>query len=262
MRSLVRYSLFSRGRHASTVLASLLAIVGLLAINPIASAAPTTSFSEPTGWTVGDLNSTSQQWWAVSGASPIGSNLLHTDNPVIPTAPTIAPTGAFVAGSGGYYSFSANYKVTATIPSYTDPSALGTYVRVQTAASLNPDYDPENDGTGGSILRDSFKILAPDNTPLATSSPEDVLRTLYVEEFESSFGIVQYEELLWEVFLPGFTGDFKVETTSMVHSSFQSLRVDSFVQPVPEPATLTLGGAAGVALVALRRKLRKKSIHA
>ncbi len=224
-----------------------IAVAGFVTMSAPASALPV-NFSEPAAWNVGDVGSTYQLWLANGSADPITTNLDHTANPGTGT-PTLAPTGAFVASSGGFYAFSANYSVTATIPS-AGPAGPGTHIIVQTGATLNPDYDPENNGTGGSVLRDTIKILDAGNNVLATSLASDVTRTHYDPAMMSSFGEVQYEELVWEIYLPGFTGDFKVAFSEMVHSSLQVLRVDSSVA-VPEPGTVAMLGMGLVGLVSV-----------
>jgi hypothetical protein len=228
-----------RGSLAAVCLAVVTALSGT-------ASAITVHFDEPTLWNVGDFNTTSQLWKSGdTSASPIHANLTHTANPGQP-APTLTPAGAFVASSGGYYSFSSNYTATAAIDA---PASMGpgTYVLVQTAATLNPD--------GGSVLKDAIKILDDQGNTLATSAAANVQQTFHDPNFPL-FGGVEYEELLWSVFLPGYTGDFDVKLEMMVHSSLQALRVDSFT-PVPEPSTfvlLALGAALPIARCIKRRK--------
>jgi hypothetical protein len=232
--------------------------LAIVAARAVSSFAAPIAFSEPGVWSVGDAGTTYQQWVAAPSPNTIVTNLDHTANPST-SNPTLGVAGGFVASSGGFYSFSSNYTVTATIPNTGTPGP-GTHIRVQTAATLNLDYQPENDGTGGSVLRDAIKILDSSDNVLATSSAAEVTRLYYNPAFASSFGEVQYEELIYDVYLPGFTGDFKVALDVFIHSSLSILRVDSSVTAVPEPGSIALlgSGLMGLALVGFRRYRRTR----
>jgi hypothetical protein len=208
---------------------------GLLAfaivIGLVGSAARAATFIEPTTWEVGDLNSTYQEWTAggdntkpVTGAT----QMVRSANPVLATDPVLSQAGAFIAGSGGLYSFSGPYTLTAQIPSHSVGGATGTYILVQAASTMNPDYDPEGNQTGGSLLRDTIKIYDAANQLLDTSLTAEVTRTFYAPNYPL-FGGVGYEEVAWQVFVPGLVGDFKVTAQVMVHASLQAMRVDSLV---------------------------------
>ncbi|MBL9125213.1 MAG: PEP-CTERM sorting domain-containing protein [Planctomycetaceae bacterium] len=221
------------------------------------------AFPDPTGWNVGDPGTTFQEWSA--GTTAPNSSILavdalvHLANPAVSGTPTFGKTGAFVASSGGLYSFSANYAISAKVPNHGGPGA-GTWVLIQTASTVNPDYDPEGDLTGGSLLRDSLTILDDQGNVLATSDPNDVVRSLFDPNYPL-FGGVGFEKLAWEVFLPGYTGDFQVQASVMVHASVQALRVDSAISAVPEPSSLVLLGLglAGVASTSWSRRRRARS---
>jgi MYXO-CTERM domain-containing protein len=125
--------------------------------------------------------------------------------------------------------------VTAQIPNHSIAGATGTYLLLQAASTTNPGYDPQGNGTGGSILRDSIKVYDATNQLLDTSVPLEVFRTFYTSNYPL-FGGVGYEEVAWQVFVPGAVGDFKVTADVMVHASLQAIRIDSLVAvPAVQP---------------------------
>ncbi|MCA9238379.1 MAG: hypothetical protein KDA44_23060, partial [Planctomycetales bacterium] len=215
----------------------LLAAVGCCVLAPGECAvASATSFQEPATWSRGDANSTYQEW--DSGASVF----LNAETP--PTSALAEPSlGAgpslgvavpgFTASSGGYYSFSGPYQTAATIYNHggtygnaaTFGSMDGTRVLIQTATTLNTDLDV-------GIVVDAVEILDLAGATIPGGANEELLRTeeLFRGEVESTFGIVPQQELLFEFWLPGFTGDFQVVLGMAVHSSFQHLRVDSIIE--------------------------------
>ncbi len=223
--------------------------VAVVAARAVFSFAAPVAFSEPGTWSVGDIGSTYQQWDAAPSPNTIVTNLDHTANPST-GSPTIGVAGAFVTGSGGFYSFSSNYTVTATIPG-TGTAGPGTHILVQTAATL---------GTSSGVFHDGIRILDSSDNVLATSSAAEVTQLFYSPTFPSSFGEVEYEELIYSLYLPGFTGDFKVAVDVSIHSSFQSLRVDSLIAAVPEPGSIALlsSGLLGLGMVGFRRYRRQR----
>ena len=86
----------------------------------------------------------------------------------------------------------------------------------------------------------------------------------------SSFGEVDYQELIVEFWLPEYTGDFRVAFDQKVHTSLDSLRVDSMIvaaaqgggspfanTAVPEPSSLVLASLAGLGLVGFGWRRRR-----
>ncbi len=200
-----------------------------------------TSFEEPTAWSVGDPDSTFQEWNA--------SDFAFATTDTVPTAENINPAIAtqalmnvvlpgFRAGSGGYYSVSGPYGVVADVLNHGGasgsggpyPAGSGTHVIVQTAATINTDID-----TG--LVADQLHLTLPSGDPLTGGGNADLLRMdeLFVGDVLTSFGIVPQQELVFEFFLPNFTGDFRLNSTSELHSSFQHLRVDTFIVEASGP---------------------------
>lgn len=230
------------------------------------------AFLLPGTWTVGDANTTSQTWTAdpLLGvpAGWVQNNLSQGSSNPGPD-PTLAVTGAFNASSGGYYSFSGNYQTTATIENHTGGAGVGTHVIVQYASTAtDPEYHESGAyGTSIGIIRPSIQIVDASNNPLVGgAAPLAFEQTYYDPAYSSSFGIVPYEELMFEFFLPDFTGDFQVIGSNLIHSSFQSMRVDSALgntayaltaQAVPEPSTMILLGSLAITGVWNWKKRRK-----
>lgn len=245
-------------RTLHSAVAALAAVAGsLYALSAPAAQIP---FPEPTGWAVGDPGTTFQAWSA--GTTAPNSSILAPDalvaesNPPLATQASFSQSGAFLSGSGGLYQFMNNYSVTASVPNHGGPG-LGTWILVQSAATMNPDYDPEGDGTGGSLLQDAIKVFDNQGNLLAASNPDDVIRTFLDPDFPL-FGGVQFEKLAWSVFVPGYTGDFVVTADMIIHSSLQALRIDSSIAAVPEPSSslLLALGLTGLAACRLRRNRR------
>ena len=207
------------------------------------------NFQDPADWAVGDSGSTFQEWDAAV------ADFLTTDAP--PTASSVNPAisedatlsvqlPGFVAGSGGYYSYTGPYSLSAEVfnhggssGSETYPGGFGTRVLMQTAATLNS--DPELGGPA-SVFQDSIEIVQVNGEPIAGGDNESLLLAaeLYQGEVITSYGPATQQELLFEFWLPGYTGDFRVDFDVIVHSSFQHLRIDSrIVNPADFDGTAT-----------------------
>lgn len=211
-------------------------------------------FINPAGWNVSDPGSTHQAWddlTALAGNVPDGG---FSANPAVGTSPILSGNApAFRTGSGNLYSFSGPYSAFANIYNHGTPGTDGTHVLVQTAASKNT-Y---------SAIPTSMKLVDLAGVPLAGGDNASALVNaglLAAGTVNSTMGPVTYEVLVWEFFLPTYTGDFRVEWTEDTDSSFDQLRVDSFLtpsaltatsfsfQPIPEPGTFGISvlGLLGV----------------
>ncbi|MEM9354220.1 MAG: PEP-CTERM sorting domain-containing protein [Planctomycetota bacterium] len=199
-----------------------------------AEALRATAFEEPTLWTVGDPDSTFQEWvaqeLAFNALTPTPALLSNVNPTITADALLSVQSPGFRAGSGGYYAFAGPYGVNAEIYNHGGsegsgapyPAGSGTHVIVQTHASLNG---------GDGVLTDQMQLTDLSGNILAGGANEDLLRVeqLATNLWGSSFGVVTVEELVFEFFLPDFTGDFIVDSTSNSSSSFQHMRVDTFI---------------------------------
>ena len=214
-------------------------------------------FVEPGGWDVGDVGSTSQAWDALFVTSGNLPDAGYAANPAIATQPTLnASSPAIATGSQNFYSFVGNYPVFANIYNHGAGGSDGTHVIVQTAATLG--------GTGQTVLPGTLEVVDLSGNALTGGGNVDSLVD-GVEMFNgivsSSFGNVSNGVSIWEFFLPGYTGDFRVKWTEEIHSSFDQLRVDSMIAPaafpasfVPEPTSLALFGVCALGLAMKRNR--------
>ncbi len=191
------------------------------------------NFQEPTDWAVGDPGSTYQNWQASLIAPFAGTNSPANDlnaNPTIATPPNMGvQTPGFVPSSGGYYSYSGDYWISANIynhgganPLYT--SGYSTRVIVQTSATTNPEVDI-------SVFTDMIELVKLDGTSLTGGTNAELVGVtqLFLQEAETPFGLANLEELRFEFLLPAYSSDFRVRLQASIHSSFQELRVDTLL---------------------------------
>jgi hypothetical protein len=226
-------------------------------------------FVDPDGWDVGDAGSTFQAWdtFAPNPPGPPSNNLPPkspdaglTTNPVIGIGPTVTGSAApgtfiFVTGTNNIYSPMGNYSLNANIRNHGTGGGDGTHVIVQTASSLG---DP-----AVSVVPDTLNIVDLSNNPITGGANSAALvdgGVIAAGFVDSTMGPVKLEVLIWEFFLPNYTGDFRVTWSEGIHSSFDQLRVDSFVTPnalapttytfqqIPEPSSIFIGllGLAGI----------------
>ena len=199
-----------------------------------------TNFQEPAFWNVGDPQSTYQEWDAGEAAFLLGGAAPYAENasPNLTSSSTLGATNTSAAGSGGYYTPSNDYEVHANIVNHGGSSGsgasyasnFGTRVMVQTGATLNGDLG---------VYTDSVQVVQPDGSPIAGGDNADALYIADVSTdflFLFSFGLVPLQEQIFEFWLPGYTDDFRIEFDSVVHSSFQQLRVDTLIMDEVENA--------------------------
>ncbi|MFA7237570.1 MAG: PEP-CTERM sorting domain-containing protein [Phycisphaeraceae bacterium] len=239
-------------RSIFTVASSAMLAIVLFTAPGTASAAAT-SFVAPAQWSVGDSNTTYQEWDTFTATTGNTPDVGWTANPATLTAPTVdAVAPGFIAGSGNFYSFSTNYGFVATISNYTGAIGEGTHVIVQTSATLNE---------GEGVLADTLHITDTLGNAIPGGDNASALRhdLLFEGLVNSSFGIVTQREEIWEFFLPDHTGDFEIASDIIVHSSFSELRIDTAITDaaypitaIPEPMSIALLGLGSLALIRRR----------
>jgi hypothetical protein len=228
---------------AGRCISNTVALIVVLQLSPLACGAAF-NFQEPTDWTVGAPGSTFNNW----EAAPDSINYLPAKEfSVSNTTPSLSSASpaisgisnlnvqspGFKAGSGGYYSFSNSYIIFANIYNHGGSTGVGapyatgygTRVIFQTAATTNTTLD-------FSIYQDSVEFLNLDNSPFPeTRSPQliGITEIFRQEGVETPFGPAEQQELLFEYYLPEYSGDFRVRFRATMHSSFQEFRVDTLL---------------------------------
>ncbi len=228
---------FNKQQRRGGAAVAALVLTSLISSHALAGA---NAFQDPTGWSLGDLGSTFQEWEA-SLANPYSTvetlSSSSNANPLL-TSPAVmgAASPGFVAGSGGFYALGGDYQVSANIFNHGSTSGTGgpyadshgTRVFVQTTATVNEDA---SEGGPASVFADSLEIVTHDGTAISGGENDSLVQTseLFLGNVVTSFGIVPQQELRFEFWLPGYTDDFRVQFDTIVHSSFLHLRVDSLI---------------------------------
>lgn len=198
---------------------------------PSALGVDATSFVEPSDWSVGDNLSTYQEWDVLTGATGNLPDIGATTQPPLAGAPTLSalPPG-FLSSGNNLYAFSGEYTVEVNIPNHSAgaPAGFGTLVRVQSAASENPDVEE-------GVIIDSVRITDTSGVELEGGTADDrcAETLLFSGIIGSPFGDAVQDEWLLEFWVPDFVGDFKVLIDCRVHTSFSALRVDALNVAAP-----------------------------
>jgi hypothetical protein len=176
-----------------------------------------------------------------------GSNLSRT--PTSGTGGTINHSASAFQGTFGFYSFTADYTVTATQTATFDISS----VVWQIECSPNPDLAWPYPQNGGPVL-----------TVVTSSGSQVVVPIAYREgnsELRSNFGPdpIPYTAFAWQWDLSSISdtiNSISLSAPISVHTSVSASQIDvgnAFFQVIPEPSSLLLSFAA-LPLIARRRR--------
>lgn len=219
------------------------------------------TFVDPIGWDIGDPNSTYQEWNAKTvDLLPMGQE----DNPPDVGYNTAGATlstpqhravfpGFGPTGTSNFYAFSGNFGAEADIYNHGGVGG-GTHVIVQIGTTTNSAIDPNTGefydyvedhtelvpGHGFGVFWGTLQIVDPNDAPItggANGQSLQIAEVSYAEGFSSPFGPVNYQELIYEFWLPGYTGDFLIEWEEIVHTTIDTLRVDTMIASDAFPLT-------------------------
>ena len=180
---------------------------------------------DPAYWNAGDLYSTYQEWDAFTSTSGNTPDVGHITNPSIVDIPTLSVLWpGFVSSTNNFYSYAGDYGIEVEIFNHGSaaPAGCGTHVIVQTAATMNPQFEV-------SVYRDSVEITDLFGGAITGGSNNEALRQdeRWRGEVLTPHGLVDQQELIWEFFLIGYTGDFLISADIVVHSQLRQLQVDT-----------------------------------
>lgn len=192
------------------------------------------SFLEPVGWDVGDTGSTHQVWDVLTASTGNLPDHAYDTAGVVLSNPTLAakPPGYGPTGNSNFYSFVGDFGAIANIYNHgIESSGLGTHVIVQIGSNLNPDQI-SFPGHGTGVYLDTLRIIDSSNGEITGGTNGDALQVsevVYYESVFTSFGDVEYQEVIFEFWLPGYTGNFRIDWDQKVHASIDTVRVDTMI---------------------------------
>ncbi|QDU32092.1 hypothetical protein KS4_01210 [Poriferisphaera corsica] len=236
--------------HLGAALVAGMVFVGV--VGGVAEATPV-NFVDPGEWSVGSSGSTYQAWDVFTGTTGNGPDVGYNREGDLVASSGVQVSGPYVASSGNFYGLFGEFDVTADVVNASGGSGTGTHVVVQMASTSSADEVKVFNGAGEEIagavqLRSDElgKVFLYNMTPPGSSTPVP---------------IYSYEDI-YEFYLPDYVGDYQIVASYAGHSSFDGLRIDSYltdsamsVTVVPEPAAVALLGLGGLMILQRRRKV-------
>lgn len=218
-------------------------------------------------WTLGDAHTTRQEWSDLyarrvsSYTADINLGGLQTDgsDPVFSGTITATAPG-YITSSGNFYSFGGDFTGTILAGNYGGATGArdgGTFVLFQTSSAVNPDSRPmyaigNPDGSseeGYDPL--GIEITKHDGSPLPGGA--SVLHWGLIHQSlsePSPHGEIPWQENLWTIWMPEWTGDFRIHWGNVNHGAFSSARLDTAIGTMngePSLANFVVGPSAGIA---------------
>ena len=211
-------------------------------------------FVDPNNWQAGDIYSTYQEWDVFSPPpNPPDEAGFYMANPAVLNSPSLLPESPGFFSTTGFYAFSNDYSFYIDIYNHGGssgsgaPVGYGTHVIVQTMATTNPDGsegDDSNNPVG--LFPDSLRIVDFDDANIPGGGNDEALRVDRICSLKMASGghawDVYSEELIFEFFLPDYTGDFRIRADAVNHSNTKQVQVDTMlaseafeITPIPGP---------------------------
>lgn len=213
-----------------------------------------TYFVGPNGWNAGDIYSTYQEWDVFSPSpNPPDETSFYLSNPSGLVSPSLLPESPGFFSSMGFYAFSGNYSFYADIYNYGGlsgagaPAGYGTHVIIQTLVTLNTDgYEGGDPNNPVGLFADSLRIVDFNDANLPGGSNVEAIRVDRICNLNMASGghawDVYGEELIFEFFLPDYTGDFRIRADVVNHGNTKQMRIDTMlvtdafeITPIPGP---------------------------
>lgn len=200
-------------------------------------------------WSLGDPHTTRQEWSDLwnrrinSRSANIDAGGLQTDGSGEVLSGTIAATApGYITASGNFYSWGGDFTGTILAGNYggaTGSRDGGTFVLFQTSSAANPDVRPMyaignpdgSSGEGGEGYDPlGIEITLHDGSPVpgGASVLHWGINHQAINE-PSPHGEIPWQENLWTIWMPEWTGDFRIHYGNVNHGAFSAARLDTAI---------------------------------